>query len=254
MALLTKKEFAEICHTTTKIISTYQSRGKILYSGDFIDTSIRENLDFLTKKQEEYAAKYYHEPEEPKPETTPEPVVEVVSEKTKPVKPEKPPKEVKVKPIPEKKVKPLPVYAQPDYTKRDARPVLKPQYKEPDTGAGSVYQLKKDKEAAQLTKVEVETKIKEFEYEKLIGNYLPTDLVRNVITQLGKSFISSYKDGADNFLTEFGHRKRLSAVEIAEMKSQLVILINKSHSFAIRDAKAKINAILDTKDDDQGTD
>jgi hypothetical protein len=57
MPLYSKKEFAKMCGITSKYVSVYQKRGKILYSGDYIDTAIPENRDFLYKCQVEGKSK-----------------------------------------------------------------------------------------------------------------------------------------------------------------------------------------------------
>lgn len=52
MAFLTKKEFATRCGISTKTLSTYRKRNKIIYSGEFIDDSNPVNKEFIEYRQE----------------------------------------------------------------------------------------------------------------------------------------------------------------------------------------------------------
>jgi len=49
MALHTKKQFAELCGLTLGNLSNYATRGKVIYSGDYVDDTIEPNISFLTK-------------------------------------------------------------------------------------------------------------------------------------------------------------------------------------------------------------
>ena len=51
MALHTKKDFAELCGMTTKVLSVYASKNrcKVVYSGDYVDDKIEPNISFLRK-------------------------------------------------------------------------------------------------------------------------------------------------------------------------------------------------------------
>ena len=51
MALHTKKDFAELCGMTTKLLSVYASKNrcKVVYSGDYVDDKIEPNISFLRK-------------------------------------------------------------------------------------------------------------------------------------------------------------------------------------------------------------
>lgn len=114
-----------------------------------------------------------------------------------------------------------------------------------DSGQTSLHTslFAKQKQAA-IAKAEMETKLKALEYQKKKGNLIPTDLVAAIISELGKSFISSFKDGADQFLTEVGHKKKLNAKERAELKGQLVNIINQSTDKAIGMAKNNFETIV----------
>lgn len=50
MAFLNRQEFAKRCGLPTNALSVYVSRGKVVYSGEFIDDSIEPNKTFLAKR------------------------------------------------------------------------------------------------------------------------------------------------------------------------------------------------------------
>lgn len=56
MAFLSKKEFAGLCGKETKWLSNYITRKKVVMSGEFIDDTLAQNIDFLKKWQSKQAA------------------------------------------------------------------------------------------------------------------------------------------------------------------------------------------------------
>lgn len=81
--------------------------------------------------------------------------------------------------------------------------------------------------------------------QKLRGEAIPTDMVKNTVSVLGHSFQSSYKNGAEALIMDFCHKMKASAKVQAEMKGKLIKLINKSHENAITEAKKTIESIVD---------
>lgn len=81
--------------------------------------------------------------------------------------------------------------------------------------------------------------------QKLRGESIPTDMVKNTVSVLGHSFQSSYKNGAEALLMDFCHKMKASAKIEAEMKGKLIKLINKSHENAITEAKKTIESMID---------
>jgi len=98
-------------------------------------------------------------------------------------------------------------------------------------------------------KAEIRFKISQIEKNdlqaaKLRGDSIPTALVSGVVSTLGRSFQSSYKNGAEALLLEITHKAKLSSKLEAEFKGQLIKLINKSHADAIKQAKTTIETIV----------
>lgn len=108
----------------------------------------------------------------------------------------------------------------------------------------SIYSLDQEIKLADLQKKEVDTRIQLLKEEKLIGASIPTDLVKSVISNLSKTMISSFKDGADQFIIEVSKRKSLSVVESAELKGKLVEIINLSSTKAISESRKNLKNII----------
>lgn len=122
-------------------------------------------------------------------------------------------------------------------TKKDKPPSI-------DKSNLTQYALEKEIKLADLQKKEVDTRIALLKEEKLMGVSIPTELVKGVISSLSKSIISSFKDGADNFLIEIAKRKSLTGSEIAECRGILIKIINTSSTRAISESKKSINSIV----------
>lgn len=218
MAFHTKKDFAKMCGIPPKNLATYIGRGKVITSGEYINDQLQENIDFLNLRMSVNESKKIEQAE-----VAPTKIVESIL----------------VPEVPVKKIEPAPNIVHPK--RKNPAPLIKA----PDTGDGTVYSANLKKAQVSLSKVEIETKIKELEYAKLLGKNIPTEHVKVVITQLGKSFATNYKDGADSFLTEIGHRAKITPNKMAELKSLLVEIINRSHEKAIETAKAAVKNIID---------
>jgi hypothetical protein len=110
----------------------------------------------------------------------------------------------------------------------------------------TLTQLEREKKLADLQKVEVDTRIAKLREEKLMGQNIPTDLVKGVVTQLSKSFVSKFKDGAENILISVSKMKGLSNEEMAKLRGELVAIINESIKNSVGDCKRAVTSIINT--------
>lgn len=99
------------------------------------------------------------------------------------------------------------------------------------------------KKIADTVKTEKQVHELELKIAKLQGEAVPIDLVKNVISQLSKSVISSFKDGADALLTEIAHSKKMTNAEHARLRGVLVDIVNGSMNNAIVTAKKDIGKL-----------
>jgi hypothetical protein len=126
-------------------------------------------------------------------------------------------------------------------------PQLKPQdYSsiDPTESNQGIYNIKIQKEQADLDKKLLDAERVRLVNAKMRGENVPTLMVKNLIAQLSKSFISNYKEAADRLLIEISHRKKLTITEEAEMKGLLVKIINESHDRAINEADKQLETII----------
>lgn len=124
-----------------------------------------------------------------------------------------------------------------------------PEKKKPNTRSTSEtveqQSLFKVQKRAATDKLHIETKLKTLEYNRKLAKLIPTELMSSIIQELGKSFISTYRDGADQFLTQISHKKKLKVKEQAELKGELIDIINDAHSKAIELAKQSMRSVVD---------
>ncbi len=209
MALHTKKDFAKMCGMTTGNLSNYAKppRNKVVYSGELIDDQIEPNKSFLQKRLE-VLAHGKNEIQTPEPLTT---------------KSDNPPG--------------------PEF-KKPVLPSGKEHKAQKPSQDGGLYELDKQKKTLELDKLEQEIEILKKKNEKLEGEYYPTELVKALITQLGKSFISEYKDLTENFIIEIAKKKDLTNEEMGEFRGFLLESMNKSSAKAVSDAKREMKNTL----------
>lgn len=115
---------------------------------------------------------------------------------------------------------------------------------DPSESNQGIYNIKIQKEQADLDKKLLDAERVRLVNAKMRGENVPTLMVKNLIAQLSKSFISNYKEAADRLLIEISHRKKLSVSEEAEMKGLLVKIINESHDRAINEADKQLETII----------
>lgn len=208
-----KKEFASLCGLSTGNLTNYIRRGRVIVRAGFISDTIPENRDFLVYRQEFL---------EIKADPTLKPAV---------VKPEKPPKIVK-----EKKEKPPKKERVTDGIKTISQ---RSRGIKLDYGDNAPSQLK-EKQQKLIDKAEIEIKLKQLQYENLLAKNIPTDIVKNIIKQLGHSFINEYKSGMEAFLMELSQAKIIDREQFAKYKGVIVKMINTAHENAIKVAKKSV--------------
>lgn len=220
MAFHTKKDFADLCYLPTNALSVYIKRKKVIVKNDLINDSVAENAEFLKKMRAKGPSSAF-----------------VASDLAKQIVEEQ-------KEKPEKSRKKAPKNENLD----DDFDVNEPQNTEnvpTDRGNLSNYQLERERLLADIAKKEVDTRLAVLKEEKMLGANIPTDLVKDVIANLTKTFISSFKDGADFFIIEISKRKSLTVQESAELKGKLIEIINNSSGKAITETRKNLKIIID---------
>lgn len=213
MPLYLRTDFAELCGKSRGYISQYISRGKLTMSGDYIDTDVTENNEMMVKwlaqKVEDDQNQSQAEPE-PKP------------------KKKKKSQANKKHAAPDKKILPPP----------DVKPVVV----DPEN---TISVLDRKKAMADIELKESNLRLNQLKEAKLRGENIPTKMVSEVISMLGKSFQASYKNGAEQLMQNLMHELKIAPEIVAKYKGKLIDQVNKSHDDGISEAKLGVKNIID---------
>ena len=203
----TKKEFSIACGIKTKDLSNYIARGKVVLTGDKIDTDLEINKYFLEKRKEYNANKS-------KPETTvavPNPEQKLndrVAEKT----------------IKEKQAE----FSFP----KEHPPITRN------------FQLDEQIKEQSLEKERINTALQKAKLEKISGDSIPTELVKNLFVHHSKSITIAFQNGADNLLMKIAKKKGLERTEMAELRIDLIEIINTAVNDSIEESKKTVRHMI----------
>jgi hypothetical protein len=104
-------------------------------------------------------------------------------------------------------------------------------------------ELAREKLLTSIEKTEVETRLALLKEEKLKGANIPTDMVKTLAGQMGRSYVTKFKDGCEKLIIEISKRKSLSPEESASLRGVLIKIINESIEMALVDMQNGINVI-----------
>lgn len=185
--------------TTTGNLANDVKRGKVKYTGKYVDDSLQINKDYIAHRKE------------------------LLKKRKKQL--------TKVKPIPLNQIK-------------------KADLEDPNPNSlNNQAELKMLKDAQDLRKKKVAADLAELEYKQKVGSSIPTDLVVQVISLLGQSFLTEFNNAASALLDEISHKKKLKAKEKAELKGKLVEIINDAQSNAVTQAQLNVDNIVKAHQD-----
>lgn len=108
----------------------------------------------------------------------------------------------------------------------------------------SLSDLDQAKKEAEIQVLHARNEKLQIEIQKLRGQSIPTQLVKNVFAVFGKEIMNRYKDSATILLGEFLHKTKASAQVSAEMNGRLIDLINEAQSDAVEKSKIEIQNII----------
>lgn len=193
MPLYSKKDFAELCFTTTSDLSNYIRRGKVVLSeGELIDSSDVINAAFIVKRSQHQTKKTA------KSVSLPE-----------------------VKPAEEKN------------NDRSAKQKIAPQvaFEFPPEVKSTVHENFQTEAAIKkltMEKTGNEIELQKLKIQKQQGEVVPTSLVKNLIAQHSKSITIAFRNGVENFLSDIAKRAGLNNEQVAELRGLLIVIINTS--------------------------
>lgn len=223
--IVSRIDFAGLANVTSGNLTTYIKRSKVILEpdGKSVDTSRIENKSFLESRSHSGKAPVY-KAMTTKKETKPKPVPIVhVEEK----------KETKI------------IHEQPIIENREPVKSLaseKTKTKEPIVN--SKWQIDLEKAKADLEKKNIDIELAKQKLTTLLGNNLPIDFVKEVITQLSKSMINNYKSYTEQHISEICHKFRISDKDKAVLIQENVTRLNKFHDKAVSDAMQKMKSVI----------
>lgn len=205
MALLSRKEFAEACFIDHRSLAVYITRKKVVLSGDKIDTDVDDNKYFLEKRRE-YAKK-----------KNPSAVVEAESDLNNRV-------------IEQQKQEPQAQFEFP---------------KEYDGTLSENFQLDSKMKRAAADTAEIQRDILHAKRMKMLGESIPTTLVKDLLLQHTKSIISAFKNAGETLIIKISKVKSLSLEETATLRADLIEITNVAAEEATQQSKNSVSQIVE---------
>lgn len=219
MALLSRKEFAAMCHTTTAIVTTNIRRGKIIEFEKKIDTENVLNEAFFNK----YIAKSK-------------------------AKEEKLPTSKEIDKLYKETVETLEVAAKKEVEQKQAKARRKKNNEE--TAAGFDWDLRKKKADALLQERKAEQA--QLQLEKMAGKLIPVDLVFSIIKVHNTDIFATFQNDAENLASIYcdilaaGDRKKLAEI-VDKLNFKLDDIIKRAKDVAIASIENAVEEYAQTR-------
>ena len=101
----------------------------------------------------------------------------------------------------------------------------------------SMEKLKEKKLEEEIEKLVIQN-------QKMRGELVPIEMIKPLFIQYSKSMITAFQNATENVIVEFGHKKNFSLKEKAEIKKQIVDIINQATDAGAEDTKKSIKSIV----------
>ncbi len=108
----------------------------------------------------------------------------------------------------------------------------------------SLFNLEMDQKTLNLEKAKEEIELLKLKKEKAQGIVIPTDQVKMIFAQHSKSVTVAFYNGADNLLMKIAKMKGLNRNELAEIRGELIDIINLAVKESIEESKKGIRNIV----------
>lgn len=141
------------------------------------------------------------------------------------------------------------ILKQKDSANQEDRPQTQVQ-REPDRSydevpEGSAYGIEKKLKAQQLEKLKVDTRIAELKEEKIRGEVIPVELIKNLFSTHTQSIITSQKDGIEELLISISSEARLTGDQLAKLRGKMITTLNRAVDKAITITEKNMKAMVD---------
>lgn len=104
--------------------------------------------------------------------------------------------------------------------------------------------LSLEKKQMEIAKMERDARLADMEHEKALGKLVPTDPVKSLFMHTIKSFTMAFKQESEKIINEFSKRYKMNRNDAAEMREQLVALINRAAEDGIMESKKAVSTIV----------
>jgi hypothetical protein len=214
MALHTRNQFTEVCGLNPRlggdrgIIGKAIERGNIILTADgFIDDHEFKNVKFLEKYQIKAASR--------------PPVVES-----------------------EANTEGGESYPLPEQKKAEAKQTKKASAYAPKVNE-EAFKLDRELKVQELEKKAAETRLLHLKEQKLKGEVVPIDLIRQLFTTHAQSVITSQKDGLEELLINITQEYRLSSEQLARLRGKMTQILNNAVDKAGAATKRTMKTLVD---------
>lgn len=212
-----KYAFAKLCGLTSGNLGNYIARGKVNIGAMGIDDEDPMNRDFLEKRRGRGV---------PLPTNSPPP----------------PPREsplLMVRPDPGEPELELPGL-QEEEGEEEGNDL-------PESGGdNSMYLLQKKKLAAEIRKKHREISLLQLREDKIRGEVIPVELVKNLFRAHTQSIVTAQKDGIEELLIQFSAETRLKGDQLAKLRGKMVTILNGGIEKSVIATKRNLKSIVST--------
>ena len=104
--------------------------------------------------------------------------------------------------------------------------------------------LDAEKKQKEIERLDQEMRLSRLQEEKLLGKLIPTDMVNNLFAQHFKSVTLTFKQAADLIAIEFGKKAKIARNDQAELRGQMVTIINRAIEDGINESKRTLAHIV----------
>lgn len=209
MAELSKKDFAELCSIKTKDLSIYIRRGKVLVSGDMVDTMNPTNVYFMEGRERLMEKKEAKKGDAEAVRSGEDALNKRVADK-----------------------------------KNTKEPEINFDIPAPNAEPSAAYLIDNKIKTQELEKSKLQTLLLEAKLEKISGDSIPTELVKNMMLHHSKSITIAFENGMDNWLMMIAKKMNIGIKEMAEFRKELVPVINEAVKSSIEMSKNTIKNII----------
>lgn len=106
------------------------------------------------------------------------------------------------------------------------------------------FDLDSQKREVEIEKIQTDIEIQKIKRLRHAGKLVPTDMVKAVIAKYFKNVTIEYKQSVDTIVTIFAKKTKMHINDKAEMKTQLVRVINEAVENSINLTKKELGVII----------